>query len=552
MMDSFAPASGRPAAPPFLKTIALGAALAALAILAPAAPAAETPGRLVETAFGPVIGRASEGLAVFKGVPYAASPAGEGRFAPPEDPGPWTEAREAFEFGPICFQPLSAGNPFAPPPSDPVSEDCLSLNIWAPEEASPENPLPVYVFIHGGGFGLGAGSQALYDGSALAREGVVVVTLNYRLGALGFLAAAETLRLHGTTGNWGILDQIKALEWVKGNIRAFGGDPAKVTIGGESAGSVSVGLLVASPKARGLFRGAVMESGSAFSLNAYPLGYGDLAASIRQGAAFLSALRAGDDAQGLAKARAVEPGVLASLSPFNPDWTTVAAFSLFPVQDGAVIPLDPQKALASGDFGQVKLLIGFNADESTLFLENLQAGAPARAMIAAYLGPEVQRALWARHEPGSGAEEAALAVRAMAMGLFKAGAKRTADLHARHADVYMYRFEKVAGGARNNSLGAFHASELPLVFGNPASYLPESEIDQRLARDMRTRWVNFVKTGSPDEGSSSPTAVSWPKYDPSSPAVLRFGERVSAEPLPDADELDFLGGLLFGPSPAPE
>ncbi|MDR2353668.1 MAG: carboxylesterase family protein, partial [Deltaproteobacteria bacterium] len=192
--------------------------------------------REVTTLSGPVVGTVEAEVASYLGIPYAAAPVGDLRFAPPQSREPWTEPFLATQASPSAWQIRSDESSFALPTIAAVSEDSLTLNIWAPEDAKPGDGLPVYFFIHGGGFAQGAGSFPLYDGSVMAKEGIVVVTINYRLGALGFLASRETLRLYGTTGNWGILDQIKALEWVRDNIQAFGGDPNKVTIGGESAG----------------------------------------------------------------------------------------------------------------------------------------------------------------------------------------------------------------------------------------------------------------------------------------------------------------------------
>ncbi|MDR2456409.1 MAG: carboxylesterase family protein, partial [Deltaproteobacteria bacterium] len=210
---------------PLALVILAGAGMLAAMSPTRALYASDNPPLIAETKFGPVVGAAQGNLAVFKGIPYAASTEGEGRFAPPKDPVPWTEPRSALDFGPACWQQTSDQNPFALHSSSALSDDCLSLNIWAPKEAKPGSDLPVYVFIHGGGFGLGAGSQTLYDGAALASEGLIVVTLNYRLGAYGFLAPGSETNSLGAVGNWGILDQIKALEWVQANIKAFGGDP---------------------------------------------------------------------------------------------------------------------------------------------------------------------------------------------------------------------------------------------------------------------------------------------------------------------------------------
>ena len=531
-------------------TASIIAACAAMLFGLPAASfAADPQGPVAETKYGPVMGSVAEGLAVFKGVPYAASTIGEGRFAPPRDPEPWTEVRPALDFSEPCWQATDDSDSFAFHSGAPLSDDCLRVNIWAPKDASSDSNLPVYVYIHGGGFGVGAGSQAAYDGTALAKEGLVVVTLNYRLGAMGFLATQSDPNPSGSIGNYGILDQIKALEWVRDNIAAFGGDPQKVTIGGESAGSMSVSSLIVSPLAKGLFRGAIMESGTVFSLQSFPLGYGSIDAATGQGRLFLAALRLKDEPGVLEKLRNFDPAIVSSLAAFKTDWSSPPPFTLGPVLDGKVIPADPQAAMSEGDLNKVNVLIGFNADEASLFTESVNDASAARDMVVAMLGPASLDGLWAKYKPADKEAEITLAKKAVAMGLFSSGAKRVADLHSRHADVYMYNFEYVSSFGKEKNLGAYHTSELPFVFGQLEASGLVSEVEKRLAQDVRTRWVDFIKNGNPNEGAKPPTDIAWPTYDPSNPQALRMNAEFAVGPPLDLDMIDTAANILYGELP---
>jgi para-nitrobenzyl esterase len=508
----------------------------------------------VETRWGPVVGTEEDGVRVWRGIPYALAPEGERRFAPPEDPKPWTEPRDATRFGPMSFQVPLENDLNKTRPGVAMSEDSLNLNVWAPTGTKAGDALPVYVFIHGGGFGLGSGSDLLYDGAELAKEGIIVVTFNYRLGAAGFLASKETFRLYGTTGNWGILDQIKALEWVRNNIRAFGGDPDKVTVGGESAGSVSVSALLLSPPAQGLFRGAIMESGTILALENWPgyFSFGEREKAVCQGALFLSALRLKDDGEGLKLARALDPELLAELSPFNADFDKSAPFAFLPVKDGKVIPEDAQGEMARGNFARVKILIGFNLDEGSVFVSPESSPAEFQKMILLSFGPKAAEAFWKRFPPEGKDGYLQRAREAVAYSVFSAGTKRLADLHSRRAEVHLYRFSHAPEIGRSLGLGAYHSAELPMVFGNLALMGYDSEKERRLGADLKIRFANFIKNGDPNEGASPPTQAVWPLYDPRKPLALDLGDQVEAVELPDRDNLDFMADLLYGPLPAAE
>ncbi|MDR0622752.1 MAG: carboxylesterase family protein [Deltaproteobacteria bacterium] len=527
--------------------------LAAVAALAAWPTWAADGGKVsVDTPLGPVVGFTAGRVQVFLGLPFAEPPVGELRFAPPKDAKSWTEPREAFRPGPMAWQvPMAMFQAsVAPDKAFPgYSEDCLNLNVWAPVGTKAGDKLPVYVFVHGGGYGMGSGSQDLYDGTNLAKEGIVVVTFNYRLGALGYFSSQETLRQYGTTGNWGTLDQIKALEWVRDNIAAFGGDPAKVTVGGESAGSFSVSALILSPKAKGLFRGAIMESGTILALPTFLLTRGKLDLALNLNAIMGSVFQATDDAEGLAKLRAVDPGLLARLTPFGFDFTKPSFFGLAPVKDGSVLPLDPEKALAEGQGQKVKVLMGFNHDEGSLFVPTGSDDQVYLDTVDFILGLDGAKAFWERFPIDKDHSAVERTREALGYAFMSSNMKRFADLHSRFDDVYFYNFNYVTLASGKLGLGASHASELPFVFGLDIPLVTSSKAEKTLSDDMRLRWINFIKNGDPNEGAAAPSKVTWPKYDPASPRIIAFDKTVTAGPLPDTDNLDFVANILYGPLP---
>jgi para-nitrobenzyl esterase len=518
----------------------LGAAF--LAALAESALAEETV--RLEVASGAIRGVREGNIQVYKGIPYAKPPLGERRFAPPEDAEPWAGERDCTRFGSQCFQ-VSA---FAG--SEPFSEDCLTLNVWTPARPGEDAKLPVYVFIHGGGFAAGAGSLAMYSGAGFAKKGIVAVTINYRLGVLGFFASQETFKQYGTTGNWGLLDQIKALEWVRDNIAAFGGDPGKVTVGGESAGSFSVSSLVTSPLAKGLFRGAIMESGSVLSLPT--LSYyarSDLRKSIGSSGAMAEVFGALDDADGLAKMRKADPAVLAYFDMFNASPSTIPAFFLTPVFDGKVIPTNPLGAMTSGNFAKVNLLLGFNNDEGSMFVPEQANEEIYKTLTILTFGGEKGLHVLDRFKTDARHTPLQRARQTVAYGIFSAGMKRFADIAAEAgAGVYLYKFKYVAPEDGRKGLGATHAAELPFVFDTLASGGLSGPEAEKLAGEMHTRWANFIKSGDPNVGGGPlPSGVKWPKYDPKEAEVLYLDEKITSGPLEDKENIDYIADLTFVP-----
>ena len=461
------------------------------------------PGPVVAAPAGALRGAAVGGIRVFKGIPYALPPTGPLRWKPPVPAPSWKDTREATEFGSVCVQPKPQPTSIYSWNLRPMSEDCLSLNIWTPAGA---RNAPVFFWIHGGALSSGAGSDALYDGAALAARGLVVVSINYRLGVLGFLAhpdlSAESSG--NVSGNYGLLDQIAALRWVNRNVAAFGGDPANVTIAGESAGGLSVMYLMAAREARGLFARAVAQSAymvSAQELRTTPFG-GVAAESAgrslaeKAGAADLAGLRS-MDAEALT--------TLAASSGFFP----------FFVIDGRVLTRQIVDVFDHGEQAKVPLLAGFNSGE----IRSLRSLMPPAVTDAATYEKEIRTryvdlsdAFLALY-PSSHIEESMLATTRDA--LYGWTAQRLV-IKQTEAGVpsFLYLFDHGYPAADARGLHAFHASELPYVFGTadrtPARWpaVPATPVETQLTNAMLGYWASFARTGTP----SAPDAPSWPAY----------------------------------------
>ena len=505
--------------------------------LAPSVQAAQT---LVSTPSGKIVGVENDGISVFKGIPYAKPPLGDLRFAPPQKMEPWTKPLEALHYGPTAVQ-ISAREGL------PMSEDCLTLNIWTPSKNGNKDNLPVYVYIHGGGYANGTGSEARYDGTSFARNGIVSVSINYRLNAMGFFASRATFDLYGTTGNWGLLDQIMALKWIRDNIEAFGGGPENVTIGGESAGSWSVSALILSPMAKGLFQGAIMESGSILGAPfASYYARGDLQRSMELGGILSSLFNADDSAEGLAKLRKADSRVLAQFTEFGVNQTRPVPFFLLPVFDGRVLPEDPYAALKSGNFNKDRLLWGYNTDEGSLF-------APADTNVNQYMmlatqayGYDKAQTVLKRFPVNADNPAFKRTRELLAYNLFTVGMKIYADtLSQQGLDVYGYNFDYASPKDAAAGLGARHAIEIPYAFNTLASVGLTAPEQQALADEMHTRWVNFIKTGNPNKGKVVPSSVNWPRYSSTHPEIIRFNTVVKVEALPHKDDIEFIERIVY-------
>jgi para-nitrobenzyl esterase len=498
---------------------------------------------LVTTNKGPVQGLKTDGIYTYKGIPYAKAPVGDLRFAPPQDKEPWTEVLDCTRYGPIVTQRFTIPTILE---NNEQSEGGLVLNIWTPSAPKSSDKLPVYVFIHGGGYGTGTGSQNNFDGTSFAQNGVVSITINYRLSTLGFFASQETYNQYGTTGNWGLLDQIKALEWVRDNIADFGGDPDQVTIGGESAGSWSVSALILSPLAKGLFRSAIMESGTILAMRSFLPARGNLEKAIEASQAFADIFGASDTAEGLNQLRQVDADILNYLSPFALDLTLQAqAFSYVPIFDGYVLPKDPVAALKEGNYNKVNLLVGFNHDEGALFAPATANSSDYKTLAARMIGKEWRT--FVDHFPIDENNTAAQrAQQLIAYAWFNSGTKVLLDTYSPHNKVFMYNYNFIAPGDPVAALlGAYHTGEMTYAFNTLATKKLSGPENEKMAKEIHTRWINFITNGDPNVGITPPTATQWPQYDPAKTDVIFFDKEITTGPLPDKENLDFTAKLFY-------
>ncbi|QLA14766.1 carboxylesterase family protein [Desulfolutivibrio sulfoxidireducens] len=481
---------------------------------------------------GPVSGRIAGDVRVFLGIPYAQPPTGDLRWKAPKPPRPWEGVRDATAYGPACAQtgPLGNGS----------SEDCLTLNVFAPVR-EVNGKLPVMVWIHGGGFTFGASSQPEYAGSELARQGVVAVTVNYRLGPLGFLVHPGLMAESeaGGGGNYGLLDQIEALRWVRRNIAACGGDPDNVTIFGQSAGSRSVSLLTLSPLAAGLFKRAIAQSGGPIIGSEYlsPAFNGDAKAVSEMGRELSRRLGCAGQADELAcmRAKSAEEALRAADTQ-----TSIFADGLFfaPVFDGVALPRDPAAALADAKAGHVPMIMGSTGNEGTTYLrgEKNLTTAKYEAFLKARFGEQWKDALAMFPAPADadvyGAIDRFITVAVNAQPAhYEARALERTGVKA-----WLYRFTRRPDTARARELGAFHGVDLAYVFGdmNPADGYTDA--DRTLSRLMMAYWVNFARTGDPN----GPGLAEWPAYASTTDLNLNFADHIRVEQHLYGKECDFI------------
>ncbi len=476
----------------------------------------------VENGLLAVPGADSHSVRAFRGIPFAAPPMGPLRWRPPEAPVPWTGVRPVDAFGANAMQAKVYGD--LDPFMEGVSEDCLFLNVWTPA-ASADERCPVLFWVHGGGFIAGHGAEPRYDGAHLAARGIVVVTSNHRLGAFGFLAHPELTAEspHKASGNYGLLDQIAALAWVKRNIASFGGDPDCVTIAGESAGSISVCGLMASPLAAGLFQRAIGESGALFSAAPNEPDR-SLAAAERYGVSFAEAL----GARSLAEMRALPADRIVAATPTD--------HTFWPIADGHVLPQSPAEIFAAGRQNDVTLLAGWNRDEGFNFDIAAGTGMSFAEVVRQRFGARADGIfrLYPTDDPQSARDFGGDLIIVQPTWAWIGAQAKTGT-----KPVYRYRFERAPtvpadwfDDRPSENAGAFHAAEIVYVFDTFSAFpWAYSEADRRTSAAMSAYWVNFVKSGDPN----GPDLPEWPAFSAQDRRIMIL----DAEPhvaFPEHDE----------------
>lgn len=495
-------------------------------LAAPLAMLSASPSLQVKTSSGVVEGKDVDGVHAFLGIPYAAPPIGELRWKPPAPPAKWSGVRQATEFGPHCMQGKIYGDMNFRDPGG--SEDCLSLNVWVPENDSGAK-LPVMVWIYGGGFAAGTTSEARQDGSHLAQQGVIVVSMNYRLGIFGFFVHPELAKEseHNAAGNYGLLDQLAALHWVHDNIEAFGGDPENVTIFGESAGSFSVSAQMASPLAKGLFQKAIGESGAAF----FSGGLRFEPRSVRE-EKDMKLVSAKMGVSRLAELRAIPAQKL--LDAFSPPQSR--GFDFGPDVDGYFLPESAPAIFAAGKQNDVPLLAGWNHDEGGEESSRDSAKPADRLKATGQKEFGDKAAEFLRLYPSRTDEQAQRSAQDFAGDQFIAFSTwdwMECQAKTGKQPIYRYRFDLAFPSAPGEPpQGAYHSLEIEYVFGQLDSktgvaWRPE---DYKLSAKMQKYWASFARGGDPN----APGLPKWPEYSSADGWQVMF---LDATPAAHKDEL---------------
>jgi len=528
---------------------------APLLLAAKPAPSAHAPaGPLVQISDGALSGKMNGNIAVFQGIPFSAPPVGLLRWREPQPVAHWSGVRDVTKFSRPCTQNLAGTDSFIAPLAATYgvaysvqriepSEDCLYLNVWTPR-LQPGANLPVMVWLHGGSNRVGSGGEPGYDGTSLASRGVIVVTINYRLGVMGFFVHPELVAEspHHSSGNYGLLDQLAALQWVKRNIAQFGGDPDNVTLFGESAGSVDATVLMASPLSTNLFRRVIAESGPGFGngpaqtlskMDVLGLAVGKAAGA--QPGSQIEVLRKLPAAQ-VAKIR--DDLIAGAFKGYDPNGAIV---------DGWVFPQSPAKAFATGAIQHVNLLAGMNAREFAAFRVVAAEAAKTAPQLVKKPGVSEQISTFAKAARPLYGDWTDIAV-ATYVGRILFGGAAALDQAANDIvaacpigaeaaltsnigqKAYVYRFDRSVPGKGQAQLGSFHSLELPYVFGTfnarTFSWLPFDATDHKLSQTIQTYWTNFAKTGDPN----SPGLPQWTAWNGSSEPYLSFAQNGDAVP----------------------
>ena len=512
--------------------------------------AGEPLGPVVETGLGTLEGErvaGEEGALVFRGVPYAEPPVGDSRWSAPIARASWEGTRSAATFGPACWQRLTPESSIYTRGDLDRNEDCLYLNVWTAAAQATE-ARPVMVWFHGGGHTGGWGSAQIFDGTSLANKGVVLVTINYRLGPFGFLAhpALTAESPHAASGNYGLLDKVAALEWVRDNIAAFGGDPGNVTIFGQSAGSWSVCYLMASPLASGLFHKAIGHSGGCFRG-----GRPDLPAAHEAGLAAAADLGVeGDGAEALTALRALDAEAVLD-----------SGLGSGAIVDGWFMPQPARAIFEAGEHNEVPVIVGALANEGTTLYANMPERTEAElvSMLREQYGDHAETLL-AAYEPevGKSSKWGAQAIQADRSFVWEMRTwARTVETAGN--DAYLYFFSQAPPLFRiyvperaaidmpdgPNGYGAYHSGDLAYAFGNTGLVgIDWTEWDHEISRAMTQYWVNFARTGDPNGGG----LATWPRYEAAADEWLEFGSDIKTTREVRKEKLDLFDRINAPPA----
>jgi para-nitrobenzyl esterase len=474
---------------------------------------------IVNTKYGRVEGYQEGNIRIFKGIPFAAPPIGNLRWKAPQPPLAWKGVKKCMTFSasPIQAKPvpfLCWSKEFIAPP-EPLSEDCLYLNVWTGASSATEKR-PVFVWIYGGGFISGSAGCTIYDGLEYAKKGIVFVSMNYRVGALGFMADPElTKEGNGSSGNYGLMDQVAALQWVKENIAAFGGDPSNVTIGGQSAGSISVYELIASSSAGGLFQRAIAESGGIFG----SFKMATLDEAEKTGIALQQRLHV-DNLKAMRSLPA--DSILSANTGMNAAGRFQSDLHFAPVRDGVFLPTDLYKEFSDGKFNQVDFLGGWVTDEMTMFGTEKISQEEFTQRVREEYGSRAEKLLSLL--PHADSAEATRSMALVVQITFGVTSPSTMSL-LNPKPSYLYEFSHVPADKPGfPNYGAFHTAEVPYALHNLHEWdRPWQPIDYAVENKMSDYWIHFIKSGNPN----GPGLPEWQPYR--SGVVLEIGDQIGAK-----------------------
>lgn len=494
---------------------------------------------IVETDKGTIEGKHEKGVTVYKGIPYAAPPINELRFAPPQEAEGWDGILECKEFKPSAMQKYKASDNKE---GIKFNEDCLYLNIWAPKTAKKGDDLPVLVYIHGGSFSTGSPERPTFNGTKFAKDGVIQVDIEYRVNVFGFAAFEEMEEKYGYLGNAGLLDQIASLKWVQKNIGNFGGDKNNVTLCGESAGAISVSDLLISPEAKGLFNKAIMESGNRFGQPIIaPLSGGDRASTIVNTKKIMKKV----GARSLKDMQKIDANELVDDSTFSVEIHNQSSLYFLPVFDGKLLPEDPLATIEEGKINCDIVLTGYNTNEGSMFVPKDINKEEYKKLLEKIFKEDADK-VYTRFPVDKNHTGYDRAEYLITMGLVF-GSQIDADrLSGQGKDVYFYNFDYISPQNKEKNLGATHTAELCFVF-DTLTMPQRSNESEKMVEQIHNRWISFVKHGNPNKYINEyiQDGIKWPKYKTGEKNTMQLNIKSNIISSPLEEDAEFLLKILY-------